>query len=226
MLLSQDPYLQLSEDFTASMLMEPAYHERILNMLRSADIGVVEGKSEEQEISPEEFKKHLPPALFAKMEKQDQLKGNKTFSINLAHKSENKEPVFLDYFNEESVGTKKFFSLIGPWIDLLENGYTVIIDEIETSLHPILVKELIRLAYCSVNNPVGAQVIFATHNPILLDGELMRRDQIWFTEKSPAGSTHLYPLTDYQPRKDEALARGYLAGRYGAIPYLPEGLKL
>ena len=54
----------------------------------------------------------------------------------------------------------------------------------------------------------------------------MRRDQIWFTEKSPAGATHLYPLTDYQPRKDEALAKGYLAGRYGAIPFMPEGLKL
>ncbi len=54
----------------------------------------------------------------------------------------------------------------------------------------------------------------------------MRRDQVWFTEKSPGGATHLYPLTDYQPRKDEALAKGYLAGRYGAIPFMPEGLKL
>jgi hypothetical protein len=80
--------------------------------------------------------------------------------------------------------------------------------------------------FCDKNNPKGAQIVFTTHNPILLDSTLLRRDQIWFTEKSPAGATHLYPLTDYKPRKDEALAKGYLAGRYGAIPYLPDGLKL
>jgi AAA15 family ATPase/GTPase len=102
----------------------------------------------------------------------------------------------------------------------------VFVDEIETSLHPVLVKELLKLLLCSKNNPKGAQVVFTTHNPILLDGSLMRRDQVWFTEKSPVGATHLYPLTDYQPRKDEALAKGYLAGRYGAIPFMPEGLKL
>ncbi len=132
----------------------------------------------------------------------------------------------LDFENEESAGTRRFFSLIGPWTDILDNGYTAFVDEIETSLHPILVKELLKILLCSKNNPKGAQVVFTTHNPVLLDGALMRRDKIWFTEKSPAGATHLYPLTDYQTRKDEALGKGYLAGRYGAIPFMPEGLKL
>ncbi|MFZ4699919.1 MAG: AAA family ATPase, partial [Candidatus Methylumidiphilus sp.] len=132
----------------------------------------------------------------------------------------------LDFDDEESSGTRHFFALIGFWIEILESGYTVFIDEIETSLHPILVKELLRLLLSDTHNTKGAQIIFTTHNPVLLDTTLFRRDQIWFTEKSPNGATQLYPLTDYQPRKDEALAKGYLAGRYGGIPFIPEGLKL
>jgi hypothetical protein len=150
----------------------------------------------------------------------------KRMEINLTHKAEGIDPVSLDYEEEESAGTQRFFSLIGPWMDTLDNGYTVLIDEIETSLHPILVKELLELLFSSQYNTKGAQIVFTAHNPILLDSTLLRRDQIWFTEKSSAGATHLYPLTDYKPRKDEALAKGYLAGRYGAIPYLPDGLKL
>jgi len=72
----------------------------------------------------------------------------------------------------------------------------------------------------------GAQLIFTTHNPLLLDRTLLRRDQIWFTEKDEEGATRLYPLTDFQPRKEESLVKGYLAGRYGGIPFIPDGLKL
>ena len=168
----------------------------------------------------------MPPSLLARLEKDGPIKPGKSVEINLTHKADGMEPVALDFDDEESAGTRRFFSLIGPWTDILDNGHTVFVDEIETSLHPVLVKELLKLLLCSKNNPKGAQVVFTTHNPVLLDGALMRRDQIWFTEKSPAGATHLYPLTDYQPRKDEALAKGYLAGRYGAIPFMPEGLKL
>jgi len=110
-------------------------------------------------------------------------------------------------------------------MDILENGYLVFIDEIETSLHPLLVKELIKLIQNPEVNSHGAQVVFTTHSPALLDTELLRRDQIWFTEKDENGATNLYPLSDYQPRKGEAIAKGYLAGRYGAVPFIPEGLQ-
>jgi hypothetical protein len=59
---------------------------------------------------------------------------------------------------------------------------------------------------------------------LLLDATLLRRDQVWFTEKDANGEAHLYPLTDYQPRKGESLVRGYLSGRYGAVPFIPAGL--
>lgn len=225
-------FIHLSADamllpkFTAELVTKPSHHDRILNLLKSADMGVSDVQIHETEVSLEEFKQNVPPSYLARMEKEGPIKLGKGIEINLTHKAEGIEPVPLNFNEEESAGTRRFFSLIGPWTDILDNGYTAFIDEIETSLHPILVKELLKLLMCGKNNPKGAQVVFTTHNPVLLDGSLMRRDQVWFTEKSPAGATHLYPLTDYQPRKDEALAKGYLVGRYGAIPFIPEGLKL
>lgn len=212
--------------FTASLLTKQTHHDRILNLLRSADIGVADAKIQENEISIDDLRKNLPPSLIAEIEASGELKPGKEVEINLTHKADGIDPVPLSFENEESAGTRRFFALIGPWTDILDNGYTVFIDEIETSLHPILVKELLKLLFCSENNPKGAQVIFTTHNPVLLDNTLMRRDQIWFTEKLPSGATNLYPLLDYQPRKGEARSKGYLAGRYGGIPFLPEGLKL
>ena len=212
----------VNPEFTASLLVKPAHRNRIFSLLKSADIGIIDAKVQEVEMSMKE--QFFAP--LKKFKEKDGLKEDNRFEISLSHKAEGLEPVPLNFENEESAGTRRFFALIGPWMDILDNGYTVFVDEIETSLHPILVKELLKFLLCSEYNPKGAQVIFTTHNPVLLDNTLMRRDQIWFTEKSPAGTTHLYALTDYQPRKDEALAKGYLAGRYGAIPFLPDGLKL
>ena len=187
-------------------------------------MGIADVKVQKMEISVDEIRKrYLTPQQLSLIETTGNIEPGTTMDITLVHKTEG-VVAELDFAKEESAGTRRFFALVGPWIDILENGYTVFVDEMETSLHPILVKELLKLLFN--NNPKGAQVIFTTHNPILLDTTLMRRDQIWFTEKSPSGATHLYPLTDYSPRKDEALAKGYLAGRYGAIPFLPEGFKL
>ena len=127
-------------------------------------------------------------------------------------------------WDEESSGTQKLFSLAGPWLDILKNGYVVGVDEIESSMHPLMVVELLRLVFDPERNRNCAQFLFTTHNPLLLDPTLLRRDQIWFADKDEEGATHLYPLTDYKPRKGESLARGYLAGRYGGVPFIPNGL--
>ena len=91
-------------------------------------------------------------------------------------------------------------------------------------MHPLMVRELLRLMFSSKENSGGAQILFTTHNPLLLDATLMRRDQVWFTDKNEVGESHVYPLTDYAPRKGESLIRGYLSGRYGAVPFVPTGL--
>ncbi len=212
--------------FTADLVSEKKYRERILSLLRSADLGVVDVQVQKEPLDFEELKKNASPSVLAKIERKEISENGRgvKLQIQLAHGGSTKAPVLLNFLNEESLGTQRFFALLGPWIKILESGATVFVDELETHLHPLLVKELLRLIF-SKKNEKGAQIIFTTHNPVFLDHDLMRRDQVWFTEKDSSGATRLYPLTDYKPRKEEALLKGYLAGRYGAIPDLPEGLK-
>lgn len=216
----------LHPGFTAELIAKNTHHDRILNLLRSADIGVTDVNVKERDINLDELKRNIPPAMLAKLEADGALKETKEVEIVLSHQADGMDPVSFDFDDEESAGTRRFFGLIGPWTDILDNGFTVFVDEMDTSLHPNLVKELLKLLFCSENNPKGAQVVFTTHNPVLLDTSIFRRDQIWFTEKSQSGTTHLYPLTDYTPRKGESLLKGYLSGRYGAIPFLPDGLMI
>jgi len=135
--------------------------------------------------------------------------------------SDNGEDVALD-FDEESAGTRKLFELAGPWLDVLEKGLVIFVDELDTGLHPHLVRFLLNMIHNPEMNPHNAQLIFATHDTTILDQTLMRRDQVWLFEKDEENSTRLYPLSDYKPRKGEALQKGYLYGRYGALPFAGE----
>ncbi len=126
-------------------------------------------------------------------------------------------------FDEESEGTKRLFALVGSWIDALNNGRILIVDELDTKLHPLLMEFLIKLFHNPTQNKNDAQLTFTTHNTNLLDLDLFRRDQIWFTEKNPSyGNTDLYSLLEFSPRKDKNVRKGYLAGRYGAIPFISD----
>jgi uncharacterized protein len=133
------------------------------------------------------------------------------------------ELVFLP-LEAESLGTRAWFALIGPILRVLNGGGTLTIDEIDASLHPHLTSEILRIFSDPKQNPRQAQLLFTSHDTTLLGGLLggreLTRDQVWFTEKKTDGATVLYPLTDFSPRKTENLERGYLQGRYGAIPFL------
>lgn len=121
--------------------------------------------------------------------------------------------------HDESEGTQRLYGLIAPVLDCLRDGHVLVVDELDSSLHTLLVRRLITMFQTPELNPNGAQLIFSTHDTSLLDHTLFRRDQIWFTEKDADQATCLYPLTDFSPRKQEAWERGYLAGRYGAVPF-------
>jgi AAA15 family ATPase/GTPase len=127
-------------------------------------------------------------------------------------------------FHEESHGTQTLFRMAPYLLHALQHGSLLVIDELEASLHPLLALQVVRLFNDPRTNPRNAQLVFTTHDTNLLGTELgepaLRRDQIWLTEKDEEGATCLYPLTDYKPRKAENLERGYLQGRYGAIPFL------
>ena len=209
---------------TALYMTARVDNSRIVNLLRNADIGIVDASVRQTEIGVDDLRQRLTLGVLAKIESEGGLRPMHTFDIALMHKMKSGDPVAMDYLKEESAGTRRLFSVLGPWLNALDNGHTLFVDEIETSLHPVLVKELLGLFFSKKNNPKNSQIIFTTHSPSLMSSGLMRRDQIWFTEKSDEGATELYPLTEYKPREDEALSKGYLGGRYGAIPHIPEGL--
>jgi hypothetical protein len=123
--------------------------------------------------------------------------------------------------NDESSGTRNLFFLSGPILDILKKGLVLVIDELDTSLHTLLVREIVRLFHDPEVNASGAQLIFTTHDTALLDMfGLFRRDQIWLVEKDKDQRTALFGLMEFSPRKGEAIERNYLQGRYGGIPLL------
>ena len=133
------------------------------------------------------------------------------------------EPVGTQLFNlftQESQGTRRLFALAEPILSALSEGTVLVIDEIDARLHPILTCAIIKLFNTSATNPRHAQLIFTTHDTNLLGSQLLRRDQIWFVEKSRRGESILYSLVQYRVRNDVAYEKNYIAGRYGAIPYL------
>ncbi len=123
--------------------------------------------------------------------------------------------------DQESSGTQRFFARIGGWLQALEDGALLVVDEIEDSLHPLLTKRLIEMVQDNTVNTNGAQLLFTTHDAMLLDLTFFRRDQIWFAEKNEKScATELYSLASFSPRKGENIRKGYLQGRFGAIPFI------
>lgn len=145
--------------------------------------------------------------------------------LRFSHATEQGRAVF-DLVDESS-GTRNLLFLAGPVLDILQKGLTLVIDELDTSLHTLLVRELVRLFHRPEVNTGGAQLIFTTHDTSLLDApDLFRRDQIWFVEKDREQASTLVALSEFSPRKNEALERGYLMGRYGGVPFLNHTLGL
>ncbi|HBA49544.1 MAG TPA: ATP-binding protein [Lachnospiraceae bacterium] len=123
--------------------------------------------------------------------------------------------------DQESAGTQHFFTRIGGWLQALENGALLVVDEIEDSLHPLLTRRLIEMVQDQSINTRGTQLLFTTHDAMLLDLTLFRRDQIWFAEKNEKTcATELFSLASFSARKGENVRRGYLQGRFGAIPFI------
>ncbi len=182
---------------------EETLASRIRQLLRGADIGITDVKktATEREYRGRTVRRHR---------------------ILLQHLSGDSDS-WLD-LEEESEGTKTLFRMAPAVFRTLDSGGLLLVDELESSLHPLLGLAIVQLYNSPKANPKNAQIVFTTHDTNLLGTTLgeppLRRDQIWFTEKDGEGASTLYPLTDYRPRKAENLERGYLQGRYGAIPFL------
>lgn len=147
-------------------------------------------------------------------------------SLTFKHRGKLEQLFLLD---QESRGTQTWFDISGLVLKALDEGNTLVIDELDTSLHPLLLARLIRLFQSAEANPHGAQLMFTTHDASLMGRhqgeELLKRDEIWFTQKDPkVGSTELYPLTDFRPRDGLNWEKRYLGGSVGGVPYISERL--
>ena len=171
----------------------------------------------------------LPTELRAMFQKE--IQGKKSIELDSVHniysdKGKVVGSVNFSFEERESSGTNKLFDLSAPIFDTLYTGATLVIDELDTKMHPLISQYIIELFNNHETNPKNAQLIFTTHDTHLLSQKILRRDQIWFTEKDSQEQTDLYSLMDIvlpdgtKPRNDANYERNYIAGRYGAIPYI------
>lgn len=212
---------QLTPQMSIQMLGKPDERMQICNFLSAADISIADIGLETRTVPGRTF--HIDLDAGKTEVRSEEMEEHKIF---FHHVTDNGKSIFD--LKDESNGTQTLLFLAGPVLDILRKGHTLVIDELDTHLHTLLVRELVRLFHQSEVNIGNAQLIFTTHDTSLLDAPaLLRRDQVWFVEKDRDQASHLVSLAEFSPRKNEALERGYLMGRYGGVPFLnyPLGLK-
>ncbi len=208
-------------DFSANLNEDNIHKEELIKLIKIADPSIEDMKVENEKMKVE-------PALFKELKKLD-VGSSKTSdgeiemkNVMFSHKIiGSKKRVFFD-FEQESAGTQRLFDFSGPLLDTLSNGIVLVVDELNNSLHSLLLCYFVNLFHNPKANPNNAQLIFTTHDTSILKNDVFRRDQVWFVEKNKKNATELFPLTDFKPRNKEALEKGYLQGRYGALPVISE----
>ena len=194
----------------------------IIDFLTAADLAVADIRIVEKDFSPDMFPKDMPSELrdIAQNIAERLAEKRTVVDVFLRHQPIDGKSAELD-LDEESHGTQKMFALTGPWLDSLAKGNVIVFDELHDNLHPALVRFLVSRFHDPEANPYGAQLIFSTHDTSILDRDMFRPDQIWFCERNEHLETRLFPLSDFRPRRSvEDLEKAYLAGRFGALPYI------
>lgn len=215
------------QGYTMGKTRDSKHKERILELLKAADLGIQDIKLEMLDVT--KLPKDMPKELREMILKKSKEDNAEFFSdILTTHKKFDNSKHHIGNINfslddDESFGTRKFFALTGPVLDAIENGYTLVVDELDSKLHPNLVCKIVSLFNSKKLNPKNAQLIFNTHDTNLLSSGLFRKDQVWFTEKDKYGEAKLYSLADFKSetvRKNEAFEDNYIRGKYGAVPFL------
>jgi len=202
------------------------YRDNIVSFVRRMDVGISNIVIREIELTDEEIKAFRYILKYIKEVSDEEVSiPESKYDVFSIHKKFDKNnfpisEVEFDIDVQESEGTQKLLYLLGPIVTTLLNGRTIVIDEMDARLHPLITCSLIQLFCSNKTNPKNAQLVFATHDTNLLSNKLFRRDQIWFTEKNRYGATDLYSLAEIKVRNDASFERDYISGKYGAIPFL------
>ncbi len=198
------------------------FKDKIVNMIKDADIDIYDiinkkVSFEELEMDEKNLKK-IPQKLLEDLRDKGL---NRVETVHMKYDKNNSFESFIPFnLSLESDGTQKLLALSAPIIEVLLNGEVLVIDELENSMHTILVEKIIELFNSQETNPNNAQLIFTTHNTKILNQKLFRRDQIWFAQKDIYGCSELYSLIEYGKgtRNDANLEKKYLEGKFGAKP--------
>lgn len=201
-------------DRVTRVLGDPAARDRLVNLVRCADMGIVG-----IEVSPRSRAEVMLRDLLVR-------EGGPALPISEEIRFAHAGGARTLSFDDQSAGTQSWVRLLPAVLDALDEGRTLLVDELDTSLHPLLTAQLIRLFQKAETNPRHAQLVFTTHEASLLrsaqDDEVLRRDQVWFVEKGADGASRLSSLAEFRPRKGESAERRYLSGSYDGVPMLFE----
>ena len=206
-------------DFTrlAASIQDPGFKGRMLRLLRTVGIKVDDVRIADQDASSTDTGSGRPTSM-AHMPHM-----NSRLQVEFLYSREGWPPVWLES-EYEAAGIHRLFSLIGPLLSAIENGKLMVVDEFDANLHPLVARFLIGF----VNDPSvserGAQLLLVSHNTTLMDLDMLRRDEIWLTELDVSHATNLGTVLRSSPRKHEQIAKGYMRGRYGAIPTIEPDL--
>ena len=222
----------------AEILLSPegageSSREYVVSLLQMADIGIVDAGLDEETLPPEllEVKRHPNLAQQKLFGAGDLVKSEESFSgflddvvrnLWFEHQGDGSRPGRLS-LERESAGTVAWLALVVPAVVTLQQGGVLVVDEIDSSLHPHLVEMLIGFFADEQKNPLGSQLICTTHDSYLISpqsGVNLEPEQIWLTEKGNDGASELYSLADFPRHKSANVAKRYLSGRYGGVPSL------
>ncbi|MEU8700897.1 AAA family ATPase [Streptomyces sp. NPDC048680] len=199
----------------------------LLALLRSADLGIETYGTERQVLDEEALRRlyggRVPQRELARPAERGP---RETVRPWIGHRG--RTGVVRMELREQSAGTKALLEQAPRFLSVLCRGGTLVVDEIDSSLHPLLTTQLIKLFQVPETNPRGAQLVFTSHDASLLgrvEGEdILKRDQVWFVEKDRYGETRLFALSEFKPRAGESHERRYLGDSYGGVPFIDESL--
>ncbi len=195
--------------YTCERLADEAFRQRLINELISADLGVTGIK-----VTKEANSNFSASELLNRINSRVDFIRAPNFRVEFEHAPASGPAFNLD-FNQESDGTKFFFSLLGHLDDAMQNDRILLVDELDRSLHPLLVRRIVR-AFSQGKSK--SQLVFTTHDATLLDADVLRRDQVWFAERDAQHQSTLRRLATGNVRLDKALMRAYLDGQFQGVP--------
>ena len=213
---------------TFGMLENKQTQHALLDFYKKLDLGFDDISISKKPFDAKELPGDMPEGLVKQL--FTDLEGAFKIDIKTIHKKYDAKDkavgkIEFDMRSQESSGTNKLFNISGPIFDVLNDGGTLVVDELDASLHPLLTLAITKLFNSKEFNRNNAQLIFATHDTNLLYYGNYRRDQIYFVEKNKYGASEMYSLVEYKEegktiRKDRSFEKDYIEGRYGAIPFI------